>query len=113
MGAFWTDKSISKQNDDRVRGFIRLTPIIVAIIFGFASIDMALAQPSKNTHPMVKFKASDVNGVDMLQPREADDKNSQKASGWNGSYVGVNAGTSFGATTGTNVVIPLGSDGEK
>jgi hypothetical protein len=96
-----------------VTGFIRLTPIILAILFGFSPIDMALAQPSKTIHPMAKSKAGAVDSVDTLLPKEADDKNSQKASGWNGSYVGVNAGTSFGATTGTNVVIPLGSDSDK
>jgi len=59
---------------------------------------------------MVKSKSVHVNGLDMLQPKEADDQGSQKASGWNGSYLGVTAGTSFGATAGTNLVIPLGSD---
>jgi hypothetical protein len=62
---------------------------------------------------MVKSKSGDVSGVDTITPKEADDKTSKKGSGWNGSYVGVNAGTSFGATAGTNFVMPLGSDGEK
>jgi hypothetical protein len=63
---------------------------------------MAFAQPSKVTHPMVKSKSGDVSDVDKITPKEADDKDTQKSSGWNGSYVGVNAGT--------NLVIPLGSD---
>jgi hypothetical protein len=110
MGAFWTDKSISEQDNDGVTRFLRLAVIILASFVESASMEIASAQPSKITHPMVKSKASEVNGADMLQPKEADDRNSPKVSGWNGSYVGVNAGTSFGATAGTNVVIPLGSD---
>ena len=49
-----------------------------------------------------------MSGVDTITSTEADDKTKKNDSGWNGSYVGVNAGTSFGATAGTNVVIPLG-----
>ncbi len=110
MGAFWTDKSISEQDNDGVSRFIRLAVITLASFLESASMGTASAQPLKTTHPLVKSKSRHVNGPDMLQPQEADDKNSQKASGWNGSYVGVNTGTSFGATAGTNLVIPLGSD---
>jgi hypothetical protein len=51
-----------------------------------------------------------VSGVDTITPKEADDKTTTNGSGWNGSCVGVNAGTSFGATAGTNVVVPMGID---
>jgi hypothetical protein len=91
--------------------FIKLiTPqsFLLLALFG-----VAIAQPSKTPHPMVKSKSGDVSGVEKITPKEADDKTTTNGSGWNGSYVGVNAGTSFGATAGTNVVIPLGSDSDK
>ena len=91
-------------------GLTRLVSIIVVMLVSSTSIDMTFSQPSKVTHPMVKSKSGDVSDVDKITPKEADDKDTQKSSGWNGSYVGVNAGTSFGATAGTNLVIPLGSD---
>jgi hypothetical protein len=83
------------------------------LLLSGTSLDTAFAQPSKPTHPMVKSKSSDVSGVDKITPKEPDDKTTKNGSGWNGSYVGVTAGTSFGATAGTNLVIPLGSDDEK
>jgi hypothetical protein len=109
MGAFWADKSIPEQDNDGVSRFIRLAVITLASFLESASMGTASAQPSKTTHQIVKSKSGHVNGVDTITPKEADDKNTQKSSGWNGSYVGVNAGTSFGATAGTNLVIPLGS----
>jgi hypothetical protein len=110
MGAFWTDKSISKQDDDRVIGFLRLTVITLASFVESASMEIASAQPSKTTHPMVKSKSGHVSGIDTIAPKEVDDKTINNGNGWNGSYVGVNAGTRFEATAGTNMVIPLGSD---
>ena len=83
---------------------------LIVSLLGLTSLDRAWAQPSKTPHPMVKSKSDDVSGVDTITPKEANDKTSKNGSGWNGSYVGVNAGTSFGATAGTNLVIPLGSD---
>jgi len=82
--------------------------VLLVLLLGGTQLDIASAQPSKATHPMVKSKSGQVSGVDRITPKEADDKNTKNGSGWNGSYVGVNAGTSFGATAGTNVVIPLG-----
>lgn len=84
--------------------------LLTATLSSSGLLSTASAQPLKTAHPMVKSKAGDANGVDALQPKGEDDKNAQKGSGWNGSYVGVNAGTSFGATAGTNLVVPLGSD---
>ena len=110
MDPFRTNKSISKQDHDKVIGLIRLASIIFVMLVSSNSIDMTFAQPSKAKHSMIKSKAIDVSAADAVQSKEAADKNTQKSSGWNGSYVGVNAGTSFGATAGTNVVIPLGSD---
>lgn len=110
MDTFRTNKFISKQDHDKVIGLTRLASIIFVMLVSSTSTDMAIAQPLKTAHPMVKSNASDANGVDALHPKGADDKNTQKGNSWNGSYVGVNAGTSFGATAGTNMVIPLGSD---
>lgn len=83
--------------------------LFLAILFNLGSFDEAIAQSSKATHPAIKSKSTNVSGIDTITPKEADDKNTNNGSGWNGSYVGVNAGTSFGATAGTNVVVPLGS----
>ena len=88
-----------------------LLPLALSVLLlGIAPSDASSAQPSKATHPTVKSKSGDVSGVDTITPKEEDDRSSKNGSGWGGSYVGVNAGTSFGATAGTNVVIPLGSD---
>ena len=57
--------------------FIRLALIILATFFGSASLDMAIAQPLKTAHPMVKSKAGDANGADAVQSKEAEDKNAQ------------------------------------
>lgn len=93
---------------------MRFMKFIVLISFqSFLSLTLfgvAIAQPSKTTHSMVKSKTTNVKGVDAIQSKEADDKNALSIDGWNGSYIGVNAGTSFGVTAGTNLVIPLGSD---
>ena len=72
-------------------------------------MNIASAQPPKATHPMVKSNPDAVGGVDTITPKEAEDKTTKNVSGWNGSYVGVNAGMSLGATAGTNIIIPLGS----
>ena len=88
----------------------RLASIIFVMLVSSTSMHMAYAQSPKAKHSMIKSKASDVSGAGAVQSKEADDKNNQKGSGWNGSYVGVNAGTSFGATAGTNLVLPLVSD---
>jgi hypothetical protein len=85
----------------------------LVLLFGTVSLNTASAKQFKSSHPMVKSKSGDVSGVEKITPKEADDKTTTNGSGWNGSYVGVNAGTSFGATAGTNVVIPLGSDSDK
>ena len=86
---------------------ITLQAVSLASLFGIAS-----AQSPKTTHPMVKSKSGNVSGVDTITPKEADDKTNKDGSGWNGSYIGVNAGTSFGATAGTNMVVPLRSDNQ-
>jgi hypothetical protein len=78
-----------------------------------SSLNTASAQPSKPSHPTIKSKSANLSGVDTITPKEADDKATKNGSGWNGSYVGVNAGTSFGATAGTNVVVPLGSSNQE
>ena len=83
---------------------------LLVLLFGTVSLNTASAKPFKSPPSTVKSKSTNVSGVDTITPKEADDKTTTNGSGWNGSYVGVNAGTSFGATAGTNLVIPLGSD---
>ena len=116
MDTFRADPPLSKQDHDKVielRTLRRLMTICFITFFSAIGINTASAQPSKATHPMVKSKSGDVSGVDTITPKEAEDKTNQNGSGWNGSYLGVNAGTSFGATAGTNVVVPLGSSDNK
>jgi hypothetical protein len=87
--------------------FIKLItsqPFLLLALFG-----LAIAQPSKTPHPMVKSKSGDVSGVDTITSKGAANKTTKNNSGWNGSYVGVNAGTRFGATAVTNMVKPFGS----
>lgn len=88
--------------------FITLITFQSFILLSFFGV--AIALPSKTTHSTVKSKIADVKSVDTIQPKEEDAAKNHNLSGWNGSYVGVNAGTSFGANAGTNLVIPLGSD---
>jgi hypothetical protein len=54
----------------------------------------------------------EAGGVETIKPQEAPSKDAADGNGWNGTNVGVNAGGSFGATTGTNVVVPIGTSGK-
>ena len=113
MDTFRTNKSIPKQDHNKVISMLRLASIIFTILVCSSSLDMAYAQSPKAKHPTSNSKTTNMSGIDTLTPKEADDKNTPKESRWNGSYVGVNAGTSFGATAGTNVVLPLRSASDK
>lgn len=87
-----------------------ITLITLMTSFLVSLIGVAAAQPSKRAQPMVKSKTSDLKIIDTIESKEAEDKNARNGNGWNGSYIGANAGASFGATVGTNAVIPLGSE---
>ncbi len=50
--------------------------------------------------------------MEAIKPQEEQSKGDGVANGWSGGYAGVNGGGSFGATTGTNVVVPFGSAGK-
>lgn len=54
---------------------------LVAALITLGSLNAALAQPSKNTQPMVKSKPDVVRGVDTLTSKAADDKTTKKGSG--------------------------------
>ena len=69
------------------------------------------AQPSAKHHSAAKSTMIKSGGVETIKPQEAPAKDSD-GNGWNGAYVGVNAGRSFGATAGTNVVVPFGTSGK-
>jgi hypothetical protein len=75
-------------------------------------IEAAMAETSKGVHsshhPTTKHQ--EAVGLETIEPKEDKER---KQGDWNGSYVGVNAGAGFGATAGTNVVIPLGSSAGK
>lgn len=72
---------------------------------------MATAKPSKEIHhSTARAKpTSGRGGVEAITSQEPALKETGGAAGWNGAYVGVNAGGSFGATSGSNLVVPFGS----
>ncbi len=72
----------------------------------------ATAQSSSRLHGVAKNRMKDVGGVETIKPQEVEPKGAGDANGWNGAYVGVNAGGSVGTTTGTNVVVPFGTSGQ-
>lgn len=84
--------------------------IILAVSLSVAAPLSASAQPSSKPATFARSKPPTVRGVETIKPQETPSKD-EGAKGWNGSYVGVNAGTGFGATAGTNVVVPFGADG--
>ncbi|WP_036282982.1 hypothetical protein [Methylocystis sp. ATCC 49242] len=98
--------------------------VTLALLFSLTSVsipDVADAQPAHprpfagNQTPRsarAKVKASRVGGVETIKPQEPPSKDRESGSGWNGAYVGVNAGAGFGATAGTNVVLPFGASGQ-
>lgn len=89
--------------------------ILLGTLLGTLSAGVVVGEPSKSpkaTHRSYAKHETSI-GVDTLKANDADEIAKENNSGWNGSYVGVNAGTSFGATVGKNVVIPLGSDSDK
>lgn len=72
-----------------------------------------MAQPSKSlktTHQTTVKAGQNTGGLETIEPKEDQER---ERGGWNGSYVGVNAGAGFGATAGTNVVVPLGTSAGK
>lgn len=77
------------------------------------SSDTAMAQPPKAGRPSRHTPVQSTQttgGLETIDPKE--DKEREQG-GWNGSYVGVNAGAAFGATAGTNVVVPLGTSEDR
>jgi hypothetical protein len=88
---------------------------ILAII---ASQAASLPEPaiahssSKHRHKAKPTMVMEVGGVETIKPQEAPSQDTGGAVGWSGAYVGVNAGRSFGATAGTNVVVPFGTSGK-
>jgi hypothetical protein len=87
---------------------------LLASLFAFP-VEATKAQPS-NKIQQTKAKIKPVTasgGVDTIPPQEPPSKDRDSAAGWNGSYVGVNAGMGFGATAGSNVVVPFGTDDDK
>lgn len=72
----------------------------------------AMAQPPKYVKPIphtaVKVEKRG-GGLEVIEPKEEEEM-ARRQGGWSGSYVGVNAGAGFGATAGTNMVVPLGGD---
>jgi hypothetical protein len=76
---------------------------------GCLTASLAIAQSLKgvrSSHHAPVQSSQTTGGLEMIDPKEDKER---KQGDWNGSYFGVNAGAGFGATAGTNVVVPLGS----
>ncbi len=68
----------------------------------------ANAQPSSQSRSTATPWLTPRGGVvEAIKPQEQPSKETADGNGWNGAYVGVNAGESLGATAGTNVVVPF------
>lgn len=87
--------------------------IICAIASLAASLpESATAQSSSEHRSPAKPTMMEAGGVETIKPQEAPSKDTGGAASWNGTYVGVNGGMRFGATAGTNVVVPFGASGK-
>jgi hypothetical protein len=91
--------------------------LIVSILAGAGLLvaflpESANAQLSAKKHDPAKATMKETGGVETITPQEAPSKETSTGNGWSGAYVGVNAGRSFGATAGTNVVVPFGTSGK-
>jgi hypothetical protein len=96
--------------------------LVPALLISVASPDLAYAQMAPS-EPAAKRRISgkrpaDVKGnigggVEAIQAHESPSKDLVNGNSWNGAYVGVNAGAGFGTTTGSSVVLPIGSSGQK
>ncbi len=90
--------------------------VALALLFSLTSVslpDAADARPGRTQSSAErrkpKVKAGDISGVETIKPQEPPSKDRESGRGWNGAYVGVNAGAGFGTTAGTNVVVPIGT----
>ncbi len=92
-----------------------MKPVFIAsaIVILAASLPLSASAQSSARHPArAKTTSKEVGGVEAIKPQEEQSKGDGVANGWSGGYAGVNGGGSFGATTGTNVVVPFGSAGK-
>ncbi len=87
---------------------------ILGIVASLAAAipESVIAQSSSKQRLPAKSTIGEVGGVETIKPQEAPSKDAADGNGWTGAYVGVNAGGSFGATAGTNVVVPIGTSGK-
>ena len=85
------------------------TAVILAFVLSVAASLSASAQPSSKHSATARSKATALSDVEAIKPQEQPPKEDSGVNGWNGSYVGVNAGMGFGATAGTNLVVPFGT----
>lgn len=86
---------------------LSLTLASIAVLCAFA-LAGASAQVLHKSPRQPNAKPVATGGVETIKPQEIPAKDTGNGAGWNGTYVGVNAGAGFGATTGTNVVVPFG-----
>ena len=85
--------------------------LLFFVLIDAFSVGVAVGEPSKSTRAVHRsaLKPETAIGVEMLKPNETDETVKGNNGDWKSLYVGVNAGTSFGATVWKNVLITLGS----
>ncbi len=89
---------------------------LIFVFLGIGSIEPSQAQPTRRVKPIHRTAVEagqNTGGLETVEPKEDGNKGAANAGGWNGSYVGMNAGMGFGVTAGTNVLVPLGSPAGK
>jgi hypothetical protein len=85
--------------------------LLFFVLIDAFSVGVAVGEPSKSFQAAHRSapKPETAVGVDTIKPNETDEIAKENSGAWSSLYVGVNAGTSFEATVGKNVLIPLGS----
>jgi len=85
--------------------------LILACVVALCAVAVvgANAQVPHKAHRQPSGNPEATGGVETIKPQEGPTKDTGKSAGWKGTYIGVNAGAGFGATAGTNVVVPFGS----
>jgi hypothetical protein len=98
--------------------------VALPLLVSLTSVSIASAADAQSERPHsfaegpttrsagAKVKVHGVGGVETIKPGEPSSKDRKNGSGWNGAYVGVNAGAGFGGTAGTNIILPFGASGQ-
>lgn len=87
---------------------IGIVSILLVSAQSVITFHLAIAEQSKSVHSSRRpaVKGQKAVGLEAIEPKENKER---EESDWTGSYVGVNAGAAFGATSGRNVLLLLGT----